>query len=382
MTASDDLIDIDSSENDNQDKLYAECVRIVYKRRFQNLLSHFFASILPLYLGWENEVGLSNLFLLFLLWAYTFAGYYIGFSSRSSLSQDKKAIRLGSALYYQIVFLAILYNLIFMNLAFNGVENAMIYLFLITVLFCAGGVSSYQHMKWLGPIFVISVMVPQCIYYLTIAGVDAKLMAFLIFVFIFFMLNVGLQLHKDAIHTLSLNHELSKAKEKAEQLARTDMLTGLNNRRAFIETGKMILKNAQRYGHPLSMVMLDIDNFKMINDTYGHTSGDKVIKALANVINHGVRESDVSGRLGGEEFAIILQETNLTAAQELIDRLRKEVEQTPVHIDSQQINVTASFGIAQLDTELDSFDKLLDRADHAMYQAKKAGRNRVVIIEG
>ncbi len=269
-----------------------------------------------------------------------------------------------------------------MNLAFNGVENAMIYLFLITVLFCAGGVSSYQHMKWLGPIFVISVMVPQCIYYLTIAGVDAKLMAFLIFVFIFFMLNVGLQLHKDAIHTLSLNHELSKAKEKAEQLARTDMLTGLNNRRAFIETGKMILKNAQRYGHPLSMVMLDIDNFKMINDTYGHTSGDKVIKALANVINHGVRESDVSGRLGGEEFAIILQETNLTAAQELIDRLRKEVEQTPIHIDSQQINVTASFGIAQLDTELDSFDKLLDRADHAMYQAKKAGRNRVVIIEG
>ena len=379
MTPSDDLIDTDSHENKNQDKLYAECVRIVYKRRFQNLLSHILVSALPLYLGWASEARLTNMFLLSLLWAYTFAGYYFSLSSGSSLSQAKKATRLGRSLYYQLVVLGILYNLIFLNLAYHGVENAMIYLLLITALFSAGAVSSYQHMKWLGPLFVFSAMAPQCIYYLTTAGVDAKLMAFLIVVFIVFMANVGHQLHKDAIHTLSLNHELNTAKERAEKLARTDMLTGLNNRRAFFEMGKPILKNAHRYGHPLSMVMLDIDNFKLINDTYGHASGDEVLKAVANVLSQGTRESDVSGRLGGEEFAIILQETDLTAAQELIERLRKKVEQTCIHFKSQEISVTASFGVAKLDTKFDNFDKLIDRADYALYQAKKEGRNRVVI---
>ena len=130
---------------------------------------------------------------------------------------------------------------------------------------------------------------------------------------------------------------------------------------------------------PVSMVMLDIDNFKLINDTYGHASGDEVLKAVANVLSQGTRESDVSGRLGGEEFAIILTETDLTAAQELIERLRKKVEQTCIHFKGQEISVTASFGVAKLDTESDNFDKLIDRADYALYQAKKEGRNRVVI---
>ncbi len=381
MTPSDDLIDIDSIENGNQNKLNAECVRIVYRRRSQNLFSHILVSALPLYLGWANEVGHTNIILLSLLWAYVFVGYYFGVSSRSLLSQDRNTIPLGRSLYYQLAVLGILYNLIFMNLALNGVENAMIYLLLITALFSAGGVSSYQHMKWLGLLLVISTMVPQCIYYLTIAGVDSKLMAFLIAIFIVFMANVGLQLHKDAIHVLSLNQELGKAKEKADQLARIDMLTGLNNRRAFFETGKLIVKNAQRYGRPLSMAMLDIDHFKLINDTYGHASGDEALKVVANVLSQGIRASDVSGRLGGEEFAIILQETNLTTAQQLIERLRKEVEQTRTHFESQEICVTASFGLAELGKNPDNLDKLIDRADSAMYQAKKDGRNRVVTIE-
>jgi diguanylate cyclase len=379
MKLPNDLVELDSCKNDNRDKFYIDCVRMVYKRRFQNLLTHFIAASIPVYLGWANKNNLTNIFLVSLLLVYTFTGYYVHFSSKPALAKGEQVIRLARPLYYQIAVLGILYNLIFLNLAINGVENAMIYLLLITALFSAGGVSSYQHLKWLGPLFVFSAMFPQSIYYLSIPGLDAKLMAFMIAVFIFFMSNVGLQLHKDAIETLSLNHKLREAKEKAEQLARTDVLTGLFNRRAFFEMGRMNLKNAQRYGHPLSLVMLDIDHFKKINDTYGHSAGDEVLKALANILSQQIRESDVSGRLGGEEFAIILQEANLMFAQELIGRLRKEVEQTCIHFEEREISVTASFGVAQLDAEGDSFETLLERADYAMYQAKKDGRNRVVV---
>ncbi|MCK4705201.1 MAG: GGDEF domain-containing protein, partial [Gammaproteobacteria bacterium] len=244
-----------------------------------------------------------------------------------------------------------------------------------------GAVGSYQNLKWLSVIFVFSAMTPQFIYYLTTASVDGMIMAFALLIFIVFMSNIGLQLHKDAINTLALNYELVVSNEKLEQLTRTDVLTGLNNRRSLFEKGGIILTSAQRYGNSLSVVMLDIDNFKSINDTYGHATGDEVLKAVASTLSQGVRDSDFAGRVGGEEFAVILQETNLTSAQGLIERLRAAVELTNIHIESQDISVTASFGIAQFEADNDDFDKLLSRADVALYQAKEGGRNQVIINE-
>jgi len=209
-----------------------------------------------------------------------------------------------------------------------------------------------------------------------------SLMAFLIFIFIVFMSNVGLDLHKDAVHSLSLIYELNTAKKQAEQLARTDVLTGLNNRRAFFELGNVILKNSLRHGHALSVVMLDIDKFKQINDKYGHAVGDEIIKFVANTLNQRKRESDITGRLGGEEFAIIFQETNITQVLELTEQLREKVQQISVAFENLEINTTASFGIAQLDPECNTLDKLLAKADYALYQAKEEGRNRVIIYEG
>ena len=368
-------------ENNNRNEIYDECVHVVYKRRSQNLYSHIFISLLPLYLGWGEGAWITNLFLLSSLWIYVLSGFYFSPSSSTSLLQNVKVKSWGRALYYQMVAVGLIYNLIFMNLAFHGVENAMVYLLLVTALFSAGAVGSYQNLKWLSVIFVFSAMTPQFIYYLTTAGVDGAIMAIAILIFIVFMSNIGLQLHKDAITTLTLNLELITAKEESEQLARTDVLTGLNNRRSFFEMGEMILKNTKRYGHSLSVVMLDIDNFKSINDTYGHAIGDAVLKAIAKTLSQGVRDSDFTARVGGEEFAVILQETNLTSAQELIERLRAAIQLTNIHIESQDINVTASFGIAQFEAENEDFDKLLSRADIALYQAKKGGRNQVVINE-
>jgi len=138
----DNFFNMDSGVENNQGKIFTECVRIVYQRRSHNLLSHLVVSLLPLYIGWANEAMVMNLFLISLLWIYTFSGYYFTPSLSSSLPQDNIAKRWANALYYQLAILGILYNLIFLNLTFHGVENAMIYLLLTSALYSSGAVYS------------------------------------------------------------------------------------------------------------------------------------------------------------------------------------------------------------------------------------------------
>lgn len=380
MTLPDTYINSETDTMTSQNNLYSECVRIVYQRRSQNLLSHILVSALPFYLGWTNEAGILNALLVFLLWVYVVVAYYFTLSFNKSSPENNDSKPWATSLYYQLIGLAILYNIIFLNLEYHGVENAMIYLLLTTALFSAGAINSYQHLKGLGPLFVVTAMLPQCIYYLASSGTGTTLMAFLIFVFVLFITSLGFSIHKDAVRSLALNHELSLAKEQAEQLARTDVLTGLNNRRSFFEIGNSVFQNACRYKRPLSVVMLDLDAFKNINDTYGHSIGDEIIKAVANKLHQGKRETDITGRIGGEEFAILLQETDLKTAGELIERLRTEVEQIVVNSNGTQVGITASFGVTELDEQCDTLEKVIVKADRALYQAKEEGRNRVVLI--
>ena len=171
--------------------------------------------------------------------------------------------------------------------------------------------------------------------------------------------------------------ELKIAKESAEALARCDELTGLNNRRAFYSDGEQLLNQAKRYAHPFTLIMMDVDHFKNINDTYGHSAGDDVLVALANTLKAQVREVDIIGRLGGEEFAIILPETKLTDAFAMAERLRVEIENIKVCSEKGNISVTASFGLSIYSQKQTSLENLINKADDALYQAKRNGRNRV-----
>jgi diguanylate cyclase (GGDEF)-like protein len=177
--------------------------------------------------------------------------------------------------------------------------------------------------------------------------------------------------------SFQLSHELQIANEKAEQLARTDELTGLRNRRAFYEQGELAVVQAQRYGRPLSAVMLDIDHFKTINDTWGHSAGDDALRALAGVITKSARSTDITGRVGGEEFAIVLPETTGNDAAAQAERLRRDVAGLSFRHGSIEITFTCSFGVAELD-DSGSLDVLIARADAALYEAKAQGRNRVI----
>jgi diguanylate cyclase (GGDEF)-like protein len=159
-----------------------------------------------------------------------------------------------------------------------------------------------------------------------------------------------------------------------------DYLTGLASRRHFIEQARGELARSARYGLPLSLCMLDLDNFKLINDRYGHQTGDLVLQRFSEICRATLREIDIIGRLGGEEFAIVLPVTAIAEAQQVSERLRAAIAQTSVQTESGVLfQFTTSIGLAQLQSPDESLDSLLGRADAALYEAKSTGRNKVCV---
>lgn len=168
--------------------------------------------------------------------------------------------------------------------------------------------------------------------------------------------------------------------DKLKNMARKDPLTGVNNRRLFIEVGEELIENAKRYDHPLSLLIFDIDFFKKINDNFGHIAGDKILKNVASILDNNIRASDTLARFGGEEFTIILSETSCGVATEIAENLRVLIEQDNVLINNQEkVGCTVSIGIAQFNQSMKSLNELISHADKALYKAKEQGRNQVVV---
>ena len=170
---------------------------------------------------------------------------------------------------------------------------------------------------------------------------------------------------------------LQKANAQLEWLGRTDGLTGLYNRRAWEELLSAEFKRNNRVGEKSVLIMFDIDHFKRINDTFGHPAGDEVIRNVATVMQQAKREADIAGRYGGEEFGLILVDTELAGAQQFAERLRKLIEQTTVEHGGHEIRFTISLGLAEIAPDPGGYQAWLKRADQALYHAKENGRNRV-----
>ncbi|HID30334.1 MAG TPA: GGDEF domain-containing protein [Desulfobacterales bacterium] len=172
--------------------------------------------------------------------------------------------------------------------------------------------------------------------------------------------------------------ELAKANKQLEKLSVTDELTGLYNRRHLMRTLESEYKRALRHNRNLALLMLDIDHFKQVNDQLGHLCGDRVLQEIARVLKRNVRASDLVARYGGEEIAVILIEAGISAALEVAEKLRQEVETHAFMWDGKSLRVTVSIGAAaHPGKNIQSWKQLLDTADQAMYRAKEAGRNRV-----
>ena len=173
-----------------------------------------------------------------------------------------------------------------------------------------------------------------------------------------------------------LSQRLRVQKEELERASQIDGLSQLNNRKYWEDQVIREFHRTRRSGRTMSLIMLDIDHFKKINDSYGHLAGDGVIRSIGQLFNDALRRYDLAGRYGGEEFAILLPETSLEEALMFAERLRVSVE--AMEVAPHSIRCTASLGVAQMDGTTADYRELILKADQALYRAKDEGRNRVV----
>jgi len=180
-----------------------------------------------------------------------------------------------------------------------------------------------------------------------------------------------------------LANTIRKLEESQKALAvqaTTDPLTGLRNRRSFFEKAEELASLHRRYKNDLSILMIDIDHFKKINDSLGHDGGDVVLMRFAEILRSMTREVDIVGRIGGEEFAILLPDTKRLGAAVLAERTRAAIQRTPIGYQGQDLSITASIGIASIASEdVNSISEFIRVADNRLYLAKKAGRNRICV---
>ncbi|MFH1212532.1 MAG: diguanylate cyclase [Candidatus Neomarinimicrobiota bacterium] len=177
-------------------------------------------------------------------------------------------------------------------------------------------------------------------------------------------------------------HALEEANRQLESLSTTDALTGINNRRNFDQELKREIARSIRYDSPLSLLMLDIDLFKKINDTYGHLFGDEVLKMIGQILQKSLRKHDICARYGGEEFVVLLPETTAREALIAAEKIRTFVAGQKISFEQAVSSVTLSAGVAQFNAaSMPEDKKLIDAADKAMYEAKRSGRNKSVIFQ-
>ena len=183
------------------------------------------------------------------------------------------------------------------------------------------------------------------------------------------------KIHLDFQNTIK---ELEKTKNELEKLASKDFLTNIYNRRSFENIGQKLLEKVKKYNQVLSMIIFDIDYYKEINDTYGHLIGDKILISLVNIVNKLIEEKDVFVRFGGDEFILLLPNTDLEKAKSLGNKIIELITKTEFDFENLKIKITVSMGIAEYNEDED-LNKFIDRVDKLLYKAKTNGRNRIEI---
>ncbi len=174
--------------------------------------------------------------------------------------------------------------------------------------------------------------------------------------------------------------ENANLQREAQKMAISDELTGLFNRRGLMDLGRREVDRAKRFHHPLSVAILDMDNFKAINDTYGHVAGDQLLNQIADCCRASFREIDIIGRYGGDEIVVLLIENDLQQAYQIADRFRQSIAAGVFRTDAGNLTTTVSIGVAELNNQIENLTQLIDQADRALYLAKEGGRNRIMAV--
>jgi diguanylate cyclase (GGDEF)-like protein len=255
-------------------------------------------------------------------------------------------------------------------------HQAVVFFFLMGV--SGAVVTAYAAHGVAAVIAVLCVMLPPAIAFAIMGPFEARIMAAGAVVYVAASLRSTRMTEFFLRRTFELSFELQEAYARVREQARTDELTGLPNRRAFMALGTAAADQARRYQRPLSLLVVDIDHFKKINDTHGHAAGDAALRAVAGALRSVSRAADTPGRMGGEEFAMLLPETSADEGERAAERVRQAVGQLVVAHDGKSFSFTCSIGVAEPGGTIDNIDALLNAADGALYRAKAAGRDRVV----
>lgn len=248
----------------------------------------------------------------------------------------------------------------------------------ILIGMAGGAVSVYSARYFMAVGAMVSVLLPSTLWMYAQPGKEQLGLAIGASLFMVVLIRTAKVLANALQGNFQLSRELHAAHAAADAQAKTDPLTGINNRRAFLDHGEHIIRYCERHELTLSAIVMDIDHFKNINDTLGHFAGDIVLRQVGEMILKTFRRSDVCGRIGGEEFAVILPHTSESDAVAIAEKLRKTIAETPIHCGEKQLNITVSIGVADASFDLTT---LLIHADKAMYRAKEQGRNQVVCYE-
>ena len=237
-------------------------------------------------------------------------------------------------------------------------------------------ISWYSPLRYLQMATISLALIPMIIVLLTLGHEETFWIGIAACCMYFSCMVTSVLLQKTFNGNLELAYDLDIAKKQAENLASTDALTGLNNRRAFFDKANLLFAYCKRNNQPISAVMLDVDHFKKINDSYGHAAGDIALRNLANLIKTHLRDSDIPCRFGGEEFVVLLPNTSAAEGVEMANLLKKRMmENTIALADNNAQSLTASFGVSD---HGETVEDLLNNADKAMYAAKNYGRNHVM----
>ncbi|WP_313043298.1 diguanylate cyclase [Pseudomonas sp.] len=249
---------------------------------------------------------------------------------------------------------------------------------LFTVGMSVSAVSCYSAYRYMTLGSMALVLLPCTVWMLFQPSPMQVGVALAVLVFASFVVGATRKLSDALEKAFRLTRQMERAHHISNRAAQTDELTGLMNRRAFYEQAQLLYAQCLREQQPLCALMMDMDHFKAINDTYGHQAGDQVLRQIGAVISASFRQTDIYGRLGGEEFAVLLPNTSLETARSIAEELIQTIHDLPA--DPVQ-GVSASLGVASTCTQPLDLNALMNSADKALYQAKASGRNQVAVVD-
>lgn len=354
----------------------ADKIRLLYRQSYQAVFSTIIVAAFWVTLMWSHASHVNLTVWLALVTVATIVRVSL-FMLYQRRCKDENVLRWITPYALSVFYSALVWGAgtVWAMPADSFLHQSLTYVFLVGL--AGAALSAYGVFRGMTIAVVCAVLLPCTLYFL-LSGKHDQVVVAAAGIWFFLTTLRAIDVHNKTLEQSFLRgHQLEAAKRVAEHQARTDPLTGLNNRRAFADTTEAILRVAAREGRSASVMLIDIDDFKRINDNHGHAAGDAALLHISRLLMDTLRASDVCGRHGGDEFAVLLPNTDIKAAREVAEKLMQMLAQRPL-LTGGALPLTLSIGLAG-----DAFDAetLISHADTAMYRAKRAGKNRVELHE-